>query len=131
MPNTRCPMSVATECSTNLGSSRRGNIPRAAEPDPDAGPPRPTAGRLHLTSARHRRSRPPPAGLPPVQKRSVLRYTPSASGHLSETAQVILTKRLLPDSEARCATLFEKCGLSRLLVRDCLNNRFRNKASAV
>jgi hypothetical protein len=43
-----------------------------------------------------------------------LRYTPSASGHLSESAQVILTKRLLPDSEARCATLFEKCGLNRV-----------------
>jgi len=40
-----------------------------------------------------------------------LRYTPSASGHPSESAQVVITKQLLPDSEARCATLFEKCGL--------------------
>jgi hypothetical protein len=40
-----------------------------------------------------------------------LRYTPSASGHPSKSAQVVIAKQLLPDSEARCATLFEKCGL--------------------
>ena len=62
-------------------------------------------------SARRRRNKPPRAGLRPVQTRSILRYTPSASGHLSESAQVVLTKQLLPDSEARCATLFEKLRL--------------------
>src|SRR5271156_1118088 len=43
---------------------------------------------------------------------SVLCYTSSASGHFSESAQVVLAKQLLPDSEARCAISFEKCGLA-------------------
>jgi hypothetical protein len=31
----------------------------------------------------------------------VLRYTPSASGGLSKSAQVVIAKQLLPDSAAR------------------------------
>ena len=52
----------------------------------------------------------------PVQTCSVLRYTPSASGRLSKSAQVVLVKQPLPNSATRCATLFEKCGLSTGLL---------------
>ena len=61
----------------------------------DAGPRRPTAGRLRSTSAPRHRTRRPPAGLQPVQMRSVLRCTPSASGHPCKSAQVVLAKQLL------------------------------------
>ena len=37
-----------------------------------------------------------------------------ASGHSSEPAQVVITKQLLPDSAARCATQFEKLRLGPL-----------------
>ena len=33
-------------------------------------------------------------------------------GHLSESAQVVITKHLSPDLETRCAALVEKCGLA-------------------
>jgi hypothetical protein len=51
------------------------------------------------------------AALQPVQTGSVLRYTASASGHCSGRAQVVVTKQLLPDSAARCASKCERCGL--------------------
>jgi hypothetical protein len=73
----------------------------------------PTAGRPRWTSARRRRTQPLWTGLRPVQTRSVLRYTPSASGRLSKSAQVVLKKQLLPDSATRCATQFEKSRLTK------------------
>ena len=101
-------MSVATECSTSLGSLASRKHRESGEPGPDVGRRRPTAGRPRRTSARRRRTPPQRSDPRPVQTCSVLRYTPSASGGLSNSAQVVLAKRLLPDSATRCATQFEK-----------------------
>ena len=48
----------------------------------------------------------------------VLRYTPSASGRLSKSAQVILKKQLLPDTATRCATQYEKSRLGAAAIHD-------------
>ena len=118
MPNTRCPTSVATVCSTKPRVARVAKASRKpANQTQTFGPRRPTAGRPRRTSARRRRTPPPRTDLRPVQTRSVLRYTPSASGRLSNSAQVVLAKQLLPDSATRCATQFEKCGLIRAVSR--------------
>ena len=102
---------LATECSTSLGSLAIAETSASRRRRSNSARPRPAAGRRRRTSAPRRRTRPQRDGLPPVQTRSVLRYTPFASGHASKSAQVVLAKQLLPNSEARCATLFEKCGL--------------------
>ena len=130
MPNTRCPMSVATECSTSLGSlasrkhrairrtrSRRWSAaPNSRPPELDVSAPPSNSATTDRPSTR--------------PTRSVPCYTPSASGRLSKSAQVVIAKQLLPDLATRCAIQFEKCGLAcdqrRLARRRCEGGGTRN-----
>jgi hypothetical protein len=50
------------------------------------------------------------AGLQRFQMCKVVRYAPAASGHPSESAQAFLTRRLLPDSAARCGGRLRNAG---------------------
>src|SRR6202167_3230778 len=108
MPNTRCPMSVATECSTSLGSlaSRKHRAIRRTRPRRWSAAPN---------------SRPPASDVSAPPSNSAITARPSTRpnmlrsalhsvciGPLSKSAQVVLAKQLLPDSATRCATLFEK-----------------------
>ena len=114
MPNTRCPMSVATECSTSLGSlaSRKHRAIRRTRPRRWSAAPN---------------SRPPASDVSAPPSNSATTDRPSTRPNMLRSAlhsvcigpplQISASrsrKTTFARLATRCATQFEKCGLSAI-----------------